>query len=241
MNILGIDLETTSLDVQSCYIVEIGMVLWDTGNHQPLFQAGGLVEIPNFESLPEVTTKITGISSDMMQEAIPWTSWERQLKFLAERASYFVAHNHEFDRPILERHFDPSDRSLFERSWIDTMTDLPYPPEIKTRKLDYLCFEHGFFNPFPHRALTDVLSMLKILSFYPLEKVLQLADSPNVWLRADVSIDNRHKAKQRNFIWDPLNKYWVKQTKLILSQKEIQEADFGIEILQGYSYKQQYV
>ena len=38
---------------------------------------------------------------------------------------------------------------------------------------------HGFLNPFPHRAVTDVMSMLKIASQYDLDRMADLAKLPH--------------------------------------------------------------
>lgn len=235
MKLLGIDLETTSVDVATCHITEIGMVLWDTEHQQSLFQFGGLVRLSRDVEIPEQAQKITGISNEMVHEnGLTWDLWERQILFLMNQAEGFVAHNAQFDRTILERYLQMETDAL----WVDTMTDLPYPEHIVTRKLDYLCYEHGFANPFSHRALTDVLSMFKVMSMYPLDEILVLAKSPMIWLRADVSIDDRQKAKDRRYIWDPLNKYWVKSIKQLFAAQEIDEAPFGVRVLEDYEYKQ---
>ena len=159
-------------------------------------------------------------------------------------ADYLMAHYTEFDRTILER-FVSWDGYIGEKpftsKWIDTMTDIPYPESIKTRALPYLAAEHGFLNPFPHRALFDVMTMIKIASMYDFDEILKYADSPNLWVRATVSFDDKQLAKDRHFKWDPTNKLWVKQVKEMNIEYEEEQANFPIDLLPGYVYKEQYL
>ena len=50
--------------------------------------------------------------------------------------------------------------------------------KIKTRSLPYLAADHGFLNPFPHRALFDVMTMIQIAGMYDINEILKYADSP---------------------------------------------------------------
>jgi len=79
------------------------------------------------------------------------------------------------------------------------VVDVPSPPQITTRKLAHLAAEHGFLNPFAHRAVFDVLTMLKILSCYPIENVIISSNQPLMKLVALVAFDGRYKAKARGF------------------------------------------
>ncbi|MDH5582105.1 MAG: hypothetical protein OEY33_09380, partial [Bdellovibrionales bacterium] len=89
------------------------------------------------------------------------------LKSLMEKADFIMAHNGDnYDRPMLGSFFNRFGIALPETPWIDSTRDIEFPKTIVQKSLAMLEYSHGFINPFPHRALTDVLSMLKIASIY---------------------------------------------------------------------------
>lgn len=124
----------------------------------------------------------------------------------------------------------------FLRPWIDTTEDVPYPLEVKTRKLTHLAAEHGFVNPFPHRAVTDVLTTLRILSFYSTEEVERYAKAESKTLVANFERDDpefevkKDAVKRNGYRWTGAPEYqWKKSIKdfqveeecAILAQGEI--------------------
>ena len=103
------------------------------------------------------------------------------------------------------------------------MTDLPLPEDLKTRKLSHLAADHGFLNPFPHRALFDALTSLRLLSSYPLEEVIRYAGAPAVTLVAwNLPFERKDEAKNAGFQWDPAARRWFKTVK-----------DFQVDALRG--------
>lgn len=104
-------------------------------------------------------------------------------------------------------------QNFWALTWIDPQYDIPFPDKIKTRKLDYLCFEHGFKNPFKHRALFDVLAMFEIMSQYDIDTIVKRSQSPKITISAVVSYDDRLMAKNAGFWWDGNIRYWIKEIK----------------------------
>lgn len=212
MYLLGIDLETTGLDPKQNDIIEVGAILWDANQTKPVRLMSELVQTNQVIS-PEIT-EITGLTNeDVSRFGKAPEVVLGQLKSLAENAQYIVAHNgREFDRLFLERYWQQwgSEVSL---PWIDTVTDVPYDDKITSRKLTHLCAEHGFLNPFAHRAVFDVMSMLKVLSHYEFSVVETFSRSPTLKLVAKVSYDDREKAKKAGFRWDPAGKVWFRTVK----------------------------
>lgn len=217
MLVLGVDFETTGVDPYNDDIIEVGAVLWDVDEHRPLLMVSDLVTTTR--NIPPQITEITGIHpEDLKSYGISLDQALERLARAARPASYLVAHNGlKFDKLFLERACGGagSERYLssFNRPWIDTLTDLPYPNSITTRKLSYLAAEHGFLNPFRHRALFDVLTMLKVLSNYEFAKVLEAQRSPLVKLVAKVSYEEKSKAKDLGFRWDPNQRYWYMEVR----------------------------
>ena len=236
MIIAGIDFETTSVDPETCYPTEFAIMLWDPVENLILDSMSFLITVP--KRIDINNWHITGLTREYIDTyGLPWHDFEKELRAKIQYVHYIMAHNAVFDRTILERMLD----ATVDLKWIDTMTDLPYPSQITTRSLTHLAAEHGFLNPFPHRALFDVATMIKIASMYDITEILKYARSPNVWIRASVSKDDRGKAKNRYYKWDPTNGFWVKQLKELNILKEETEADFPIDLLPGYIYKEQYL
>lgn len=158
---------------------------------------------------------------------------------MAKDAAALVGHNSlGFDQPLL---LAESARHGVEPSslpWIDTSVDVPYPEKIKTRKLVHLAAEHNFINTLAHRALSDVLTMLKILSHYDAATVLATSLIPNVKLQAitkkpweDPAPEGRKeidKAKARGFRYDGSNKTWVKNVKQNRVAEEMAHGEFAV-------------
>lgn len=153
------------------------------------------------------------------------------------RAAAVVAHNGSgFDRPMFDAQLARMLEAEALRSqiaalpWIDTCLDVPFPEAITTRKLVHLAAEHGFLNPFAHRAVFDVLTMLRVMAAYPIEPILESAKQPLVTCIAQVSYDDREKAKARGYRWRGQSKLWVKHLKAHRLEEEKAQAGFPIEV-----------
>ncbi len=92
-----IDLETTGLEPRLDRIVEIGAVKLLNG--EIVGEWSTLVNPGVF--VPQETTHITGITTEMVQDAPFFTEIHPQLMEFIGEGSVFVAHNAEFDRSFL--------------------------------------------------------------------------------------------------------------------------------------------
>lgn len=232
MLLLGLDFETTGLDPVNDRITEVGACLWDTERAAPvqLLQVfcndGGV-------PLTEEITKLTGIT----QRDLDTYGGETYIAFqmfnhLAEKSDAIVAHNgNNFDKLFYEQTCRRHIVQPTKKIWIDTAQDIPYPESITTRKLKHLAVEHGFMNPFAHRALFDVVTMLRVLSHYDIHEVFKYAQAPLVTVRAMVSYDDRQKAKDRRYQWDGGKKIWTKQLRDFQLEKETKEAPFQVVVI----------
>lgn len=227
MILLGLDLETTGLDLAQSEIIEIGAVLWDWPRQKPIKILNELIHAK--ASIPEEIVAITGIEQrDLEQFGIPLEEGLKKLFEMAASAQYIVAHNgSQFDRLFLEREWASCAPLRLQQEWIDTLTDVPFGSQVTTRKLTYLAAEHGFLNPFSHRAIFDVLSMFKVLSHYDLDEVLKLRASPLRRVVAQVTYDQREQAKGAGFRWDPQNRQWFLEGK----ECQLQTKNFPFEVV----------
>lgn len=235
MLILGKDYETTGLDPEKHSINEVGMVLWDTDLHAPLKVMGFLVDPGPNAVWDPITEKINGITPDLCtKHGYKDERALRQVLAWYEQADAICAHNGtRFDHPFFDAWCKRYGYTVENKLWIDTNTDVELG-ELdfkKSRKLVYMAADRQFLNPFPHRAVFDVMTMLKILDAEDLERVLFLAKQPVVDVQALVSYDDRELAKARGYRWYPEQKVWVMTMKECFVQKEKDEAGFPIKVL----------
>lgn len=150
---------------------------------------------------------------------------------------YVVGHNiRRFDIPLLEKECERYGFTNPVCNYIDTRFDINFPEHIETRKLAYLCVEHNICATNGHSARHDCDSTASIFFRYPFDEIVALSKSPEIWVRADVTYDNKDKAKALKYSWDSVNKLWVKQIKECHLEKEKQKAEFKIIVL-GKDYK----
>jgi DNA polymerase-3 subunit epsilon len=118
--------------------------------------------------------------------------------------------------------------------WIDTRLDVPKP---MIGKLIAIAAEHGFLNPFPHQALSDVLTMLRILDEYDFEAVLARARIPNIMVEFVGPFESKDHAKECGFYWNGFSNQsnGGRPTKQWL--KTIKECDFAREDQAARPYK----
>ncbi|MBC97163.1 MAG: hypothetical protein CME63_05400 [Halobacteriovoraceae bacterium] len=239
--ILGIDLEGmnrdlqfSGVDVKTDRVIEIGAVLWDWQEGQPVKILSELVNEVDHLPISEEVEMITGINDQLLEK---WGakgqeihSVLEQLKGLIEKADYLMAHNGpSYDIPMLRAMFSRYGLEMPEKVWIDTMTDIEFPRKMTGRSMALLEHSHGFINPFPHRAVTDVLSMLKIAKAYNIQRMIKLAESPKQTLVAALKAPNwkdpvavtefnaiKNKVAKARFKWNPSKKIWTKEIHKVL-------------------------
>lgn len=213
-----VDLETTGLDPAKDEVTEIGAILWDTDLNAPVAFFNKLLRING--KLEQKIIELTGITDDLLAKhgELPEKVWKEYSAFCAH-ADFMLAHNAPFDRGFIEAAIGPE-----LRPWIDSCTDVDYPETITTRKLTYLAAEHGFANPFAHRAITDVLTTAQIVSRYDWNETIKNAQTPSITLRAMVTYEQNQKAKDLSFRWDATRKIWTKQVKEHRVENEIKKS-----------------
>lgn len=249
MLILGLDFETTftdPIDVKEARIIEIGAVLWCTERNYPVLPVTRLVWAegePGYNFDPRIND-LTGLTHEDLKEfgSAPGFALGKLVK-LMKRATAIVAHNGKgFDKPVLEAEAARYGITIPELPWIDTTSDVPYPKSIETRKLKFLGPEHGFLNPYAHRAVFDVLTMLKVMAQYDFQGVFKLSKEPDVLVRAMIrkpfgpteAVGKKEvaDAKARGYRFDKaLGDVWVKRIKESQYADEATAAPFQVVMI----------
>ena len=237
MLILGVDFETTGLVTETDRIIEVGAVLWDTVRGMPLQILSELIwyegiwdDASATKEKIEQTTKIA--YNDLVKYGKDPVKVLTDLTTLMSTPNLaaMVAHNgNEFDKPILYANAKRLNITIPEVSWIDTMIDIPFESHIQTRKLTHLACDHGFINPFAHRAIFDSLTMLKMLQNYDIEWIFKICQEPLVTLISLGSFQQKEEVKARGFRWYPDSGKWIKKVRESQVQNEKSLATFSVK------------
>jgi len=193
--------------------------------------------------ISEEITKITGITNEQIEEfARPEEYVFADLIRLISKSQYVMAHfGNDFDRKFydaaLVRIGAVDDDAPPEVHWLDSAIDIKYRDNIKTRNLKHLAAEHNFLSGFSHRAVFDVLTMLRVASNYDLAAIVARSNEPTLCVEAIVSFQEKDKAKERGYRWfagsQTARKCWWKQFKISDYEIEKETCGFDTFILPG--------
>lgn len=246
MKLFGLDFESTGLDTSTARVTEIGYALWENGpmltGNAFLLDDGIRKELENPETLAMIK-KVCGLTPEILEEyGLDAKGCFERLETIVSKyqPDFIVAHNGEnYDKPLLYAELDrhgiaaPVLRSL---PWLDTRYDIPFSVQPDSLRLNHLALDAGFINPFPHRALFDVLTMLKVLSNYDIQEVINFSRVPWVVVRALVSYDQRQLAKDARYSWEQIGndkypKCWVKKIKENKVEEEKANGKFQVSVI----------
>ena len=229
------DFETTGRDPATARITELACVLYDLNTKRTLEAFSTLVYEDGYEIEPGAQA-VTGISIDFIREfGKPPLLALASLNSMFARSVYCVGHNiTAYDLKVLEAECSRQSIEIITPKSIDTRYDIEYPAHIETRKLGYLCQEMGIFAGDSHSALADVQANIKLFNKFPLHRTMELAASPNVWVRADVSYDDREKAKEQRYFWASQDKIWVKNIKEMFLPEERAKCSFPVLLVPSF-------
>jgi len=229
MLIAFFDFETTGLDRNQDRVTEVGAILYTTGYKRVVMAESFFVdsEMP----IPKIVTEKTKITNGMI-EKFGLTSPDA----LAKLQNYFdmaeaISGKNiiEFDNPFYENWCLREKEEPIRKQYIDLETDLI---DVEPKHLGYMAADAGFLNPFPHAALADAWTALRLFELnmdkYGLEKVIERAKSPRVCLQAKVTFDTNYQAKERKYRWEPDRKVWYKICKEPDVAIEAKEAPFDV-------------
>lgn len=232
MKILFVDTETTGLSPEQDRVVEIGASLYCALTQRLIRSICFITTDDTVKISPEIS-KINHITQEMLEKyGVNYKSVFSLLRDnFVSHCDFLCAHNAPFDRSFLEAELKRAGMDNWDRPWIDTSVDLPFASSITTRKLTHLAAEHGFLNPFPHTALSDVLTMYRVFSNYKIADIVKRQSSPNLTITAMVDYATREKAAKRGFRWNPDKKRWLKIIKEVELEYEKAKCDFEIMVV----------
>lgn len=222
---MALDFETTGTNVQTDRVIEVGAILYSTGQKKAMESTGMLVKTD--VRITEEVTDLTGIHPGAVARFgfEPADAYSNLLD-LAELAEAYIGQNVlRFDKRVAEAWGARDGRPFPEKLWIDTMYDLPGQ---EGKHLGYMAADRGFLNLFPHAALADCQTVLKLLEFEDFDKVLERARSPFVILQARQGRHENDLAKKQKFRWNPDYKIWWKAVKQLDVEKVCSACSFDV-------------
>ena len=219
-NILILDTETTGLDNKVDDCLEVGSILFNVKSRSVLAQQSFLlpVEINNAEKINNIPAEITRLPQPL-SEAIKY------FESLVRVSDVIVAHNAEFDM----KWFGLNKLPQIEKQWICSMDDITWPVDrqLKTRpSVRDLALAYGVPVWNAHRALTDCIYLAEVFKrCSELEKMLIRALEPKVLLRAEISYEKRHLARNAGFRWnDAIKGAWSRK----MSRRDMEKLEFPV-------------
>jgi DNA polymerase III subunit epsilon len=201
-----VDLETTGLNPLKDEIIEIGILGFTYGNdNKPVVTtAYGALEDPG-KPIPEEIIKLTGITDDQVKgQSIDWGN----VKEILGKADIVVAHNAKFDRGFLEQRVEIASVNI---NWACSQSHIDWRAMgYKTSALNYLAADHGFVNPFAHRAIFDCATTFKIIENH-VDAMVARSQQKEIEIKAFGSpFETKDALKSRNYRWNPEERVWHK-------------------------------
>jgi DNA polymerase-3 subunit epsilon len=224
---LIVDVETTGLNPTQDKVIELGLIEFRVGtNGVPIIGSmySGLDD-PKMALTPEVS-RLTGLTDEVLSgQTIDWVL----VKKLWDRASVVVAHNAEFDRGFLEAR---TELKGSQKHWACSVRHIDWRSKnFGSSKLQYLAADHGFANPFAHRALFDCATTFRLVSPH-LSELIESSYEPEYDIIAVGSpFETKDILRQNGYRWDSEQRSWRK--RIGARKLEAERAFLAAEVYKG--------
>lgn len=217
MRLLCFDLETTGLlEDETALPVELAWVIWDTTGYNRIVAAQSML-IEHETPVPEAPVALHGIdhklTSDMGWD--PRSALESFANDVSICDGLLTRNGVGFDWPMLCRLMDKVGFGMSKPPIIDDYLDIPYPASFRGNSLSYVAADHGFLNPFPHTALGDAMTLVRVMQVgkYDMHEALQSAMNQAIKVRAALTYDDKVIAEKSKFKWDPKTSVWQRSMR----------------------------
>lgn len=201
-----VDLETTGLDPQADAIMEIGLLEFGVEGDEPprVTRTYGALQDPG-RPVAEEVLRITGMTqAHLTGQQIDWDV----VRGFFQRASIVIAHNADFDRRFLEK---SGKLAGLTPHWACSMRHIDWQRHNhKTLSLNYLAADHGFVNPFAHRAIFDCATTFRLITPYLKELIIRSYEREYVIKAVYSPFESKDVLRLRGYRWDPEERVWGK-------------------------------
>lgn len=216
MYIAIIDFETSGLSPATDIPTECCAIIYDTVKKRYVKTLESFLGFPNEPAKREMCDSLCGIEEAYVREF-----WDggRNFQALVDLMSvglieYAVAYNAPFDKGFFAKACQQLGFEMPKTPWICAKADYPYHLlGVKPSRLIYTAAELGILNPFAHRGFSDCMTTLLITQKFEWSDILANFGQPMVRYIAQVSYDDRDKARQAGFYFEPIRKVWYRDMK----------------------------
>lgn len=201
-----VDLETSGLDPSKDHILEVGLIRfsWNGKDLPVILEAYSALQDPGIVLDPEII-KLTGITNEaLVGQKINW-SFVAQL---LSNSGLVIAHNADFDASFLLKVPELVD---LDCHFACSMKHIDWAGKgYRSQALNYLAADHGFVNPFAHRALFDCATTFKIIGPYLAELVQKSFESEFLLSAWNAPFSMKDELRLKGYRWDSEKRVWSK-------------------------------
>lgn len=263
MKLLGLDTEGVNQNIQQGLnfdtdrITEIAAILYDWDYKQPVKIADFLFNEAGRISVNEELIFLNGMDDAFLTEhgvcgqtaIVP--RLEAVNKLIEECDAVVFWNGFRYDMSMLEAMYDRYGVEFKiktkNKPFIDGLLDLDHPKFLRKLSMDSMQIHYKKMNPFPHRALTDVLTMMSVCEEYDMTRAFESSIMSNVvTVIADFSMPARgsspsaydqfevtkDRVKSLGFHWNPDNKTWstqMREHRIGPIQQQLAEVRCGVK------------
>lgn len=218
---LIIDVETSGLDPAKDKIIEVGVLLfaWKQGEQPYIVETYGGLQDPLLEISPEIE-KLTGIKNNhLLGQNINWPL----VNSIFNRSQIAIAHNASFDKSFLSRVPELAE-AVNSLHWACSLRHIDWSSlGSRSMSLNHLAADHGFINPFAHRALFDCATTFRVISPYLDDLVTRSYERQYRLYAFQAHFDKKDLLKSQQFRWDSEKRVWYKD---VIESQLAQEEEF---------------
>jgi len=203
------DVETTGTDPAKDRVLEVGVGLFSIPD-ATLVRAASFL----FHAEENPAEFVNGLSPALLARfgTRGEGDWSEVADWFA-LGDVIVAHHASFDRSFVPRRLMEVEEP---GPWVCSMDDIEWPRTSPNKSLVGICLAHGLGVGSAHRALEDVLLLVRLFERAAelgadLTAMMERALRPKKKYRAFVSYDDRELAKAAGFAWDGDAKIWHKR------------------------------
>ena len=201
-----IDLETSGLNPEQDEIIEIGIITLkiDQNSRPSILKMFGALNEPS-KPISEEISNLTGIQNeDLHGQKIDW----QEIATIIKDCEIAIAHNAGFDRSFIEK---IPEIAALKLHWACSVRHIDWLAHgFKTKALNYLAADHGFVNPFAHRALFDCATTYRIVETKMAELIEKSYEKEFLFSAVNSPFSTKDILKARGYKWNGEAKHWWK-------------------------------
>lgn len=228
---LIVDLETTGTDPQKDQVVEVGLIEFGVTTdasgkmRADMLEGWSALQDPGQPLSPEIS-RLTGLTDEMLAgRAVDW----QHVRDRMGRASVVIAHNAPFDRAFLKKR---PELAGVNPHWACSVKHINWRKHgFRTRALNYLAADHGFVNPFAHRALFDCATTFRLVAPYMDELIRRSYLREFNVVATGAVFETKDILRQRGYRWNSETRLWSRQ--LLEDEMEEERQFLATEVYKG--------